>query len=258
MLEVKFLSRCGKQTHCWTKLPGWLAFLGLPSATSRVGQVPGTALHHPPGQWAVRVHATSTSKAGGSRPVGTPSRLRCVAPLPTLPRHGSMGKVPMSGQAFGRPGQGRHEMRRWALDGRRAIAKVKCFETVDDVNGGFSLGHGSRGEVAMMNVCLSLQMRWTLLKKREERIQARPWPKVPTLKVSPLSPLPSLPLPPPPFPRLHTHHHIHPSARHPSSVLVSHLPASMPSPHASFLHSHLHLRISTPSHRQAHLRSLRW
>lgn len=124
----------------------------------------------------------------------------------------------------------------------------------DDINGVSFSCAGSRGEVEMMNVCLDLQTRWTLLKKREERIQTRPSPEVPTLKCFPaLSPFPS-PLP-------QTDETPHPSshssfgkasifvpvcdARARAPPLTSQPPC--PSPHAPFTHS-ISISASPPHH----------
>ena len=63
----------------------------------------------------------SAGAAGGE--VCCSSRVGLVPPPPRR------GKVPMPGQAFGRPSQGRHQARRWALEGWRAIAKVKLSTT---------------------------------------------------------------------------------------------------------------------------------
>lgn len=188
--------------------------------------------------WAFRVHATSSSKTGGSSPSRHSSSPPLVLPAVRCAVATASWCVAPS-QAFQDMGaweKFRCLVKLWGVSAKGAtnapLGVGRLARDRDDVNGVSFSCAGSRGEVEMMNVCLDLQTRWTLLKKREERIQTRPSPEVPTLKCFPaLSPFPSLLFPR--RTRLHTHHHIHPSARHPSSspsaMLVPELPLSPPS-----------------------------
>lgn len=71
----------------------------------------------------------ASARAAGGQVCCGHCQLVCGRPLPSLPRHGSMGKVPMSGQALGRLGQGRHEcaVGRWAVGARSRRRQWRFF-----------------------------------------------------------------------------------------------------------------------------------